>query len=88
MSILKNINDFSYIQPNERYLLNVGNKVKYINVDNPKQKIKTGIIVEKTLDGLTLRTCNSNVKWKILFVDNHIYYKNLINNINMLLNIK
>lgn len=85
----KQLLEYSYICPDDRKYIEIGNLVKYININDIKQKIKTGIVINITLDNLTLKSVNSSMVWNIKLSKHHIFYKfvrdDLINAINELL---
>lgn len=68
------LNEFTYICPDDRKYIECGNIIKYLNINNTK-KVKTGKIINITLDKLTLKSLNSSIIWTIKFTNNHIFYK-------------
>lgn len=84
----KQLREYIYICPDDRKHIENGYIVKYIDINYPK-KIKTGKVVNVTLDKLTLKSLNSNIVWTIKFANNHIFCKfrkdHLIDAINELL---
>ena len=64
---------YTYVGPDDRNNLRKGDTVKYININNIN-KIKIGFVVSLTLDKITFRSLNSNMYWKINYVDNHIFF--------------
>ena len=65
--------DYYYIGPDDRKLLNKGNIVKYTNITDKEYKLKFGIIVNITINKLTLKSINSDLYWKIDFNKNHVF---------------
>ena len=66
---------FTYMCPDDRKYIEIGNLVKYINIYDSKKKIKTGIIINILLDKLILKSVNSSLIWNIKLTENHIFYK-------------
>lgn len=85
----KQLNLFTYMGPDDRKYIEIGNLIKYVNVYDLKRKIKTGIVINVSLDNLILKSVNSSITWKIKVTEHHIFYKfrkdNLIDAINELL---
>jgi hypothetical protein len=85
----KQLNLFTYMCPDDRKYIEIGNLIKYINIHDLRQKIKTGIVINITLDNLILKSVCSSTTWKIKLTDHHIFYKfrkdDLIDAINELL---
>jgi hypothetical protein len=88
---LKNIyiNDldrYIYISPNDRTKLKKGNIIKYININDLDYKLKSGIIINISIDKITFKSISSNIYWKIKINNNHIFclerndFKLLLNN--------
>lgn len=84
----KNLQDFTYICPDDRQYIEYGNLIKYINIHDSKQKIKTGTVMNITNNKILLKSLNSALTWTIKMTDYHIFYKfkkdNLIDAINEL----
>ena len=82
------LKDYTYVCPDDRKYIEVGNLVKYTNINN-SNKIKTGKVINISLDKLSLKSLNSSLIWTIKFANNHIFYKfykdNLVDAINELL---
>jgi hypothetical protein len=82
------LKQYTYICPDDRKNIECGNIIKYIGIDNTT-KIKTGKVINISLNKLTLKSLNSNMTWNIKFANNHIFYKfckdDLIDAINELL---
>jgi hypothetical protein len=85
----KKLQDFTYICPDDRQYIESGNLIKYINIRDLKQKIKTGIVINFTNNKILLKSLNSAIQWTIKMTDCHIFYKfkkdDLIDAINDLL---
>jgi hypothetical protein len=77
---IKNVNidklrDFTYICPDDRQYIVPGNIIKYVKLSDPKQKIKTGLVVNLTCDKILLKALNSSLTWTIKMTEYHIFYK-------------
>ena len=73
----KHVNEligYYYIGPDDRSYLRTGHYIKYIDIEDPEYKIKSGFIVTITLDKLTLKSIGSNLFWKIKINKNHIFF--------------
>jgi len=85
----KKLLDFTYICPDDRHYIVSGNIIKYINIHDSKEKIKTGIVMNLTNNKILLKSLNSSLTWTIKMTDCHIFYKfiknDLIDAINDLL---
>lgn len=83
------LEDFTYICPDDRQYIQSGNIIKYINIHDIKQKLKTGIVVNFNNNKILLKSVNSSLKWTIKMTDCHIFYRfkkdDLIDAINNLL---
>ena len=71
----KQLNLFTYMCPDDRKYIEIGNLIKYINIHDSKKKIKTGIVINITLDNLILKSVCSSITWKIKLTEHHIFYK-------------
>lgn len=82
------LKDYTYICPDDRKYIEYGNIIKYVNINNTK-KVKTGKVINISLDKIRLKSLNSSITWIIKFANNHIFYKfnkdDLIDAINDLL---
>jgi hypothetical protein len=80
------LKDFTYICPDDRKFIESGNSIKYININDPKQKLKSGTVVNLTKNQILLKSLNSSITWTIKMTECHIFYKfhkdNLIDAIN------
>jgi hypothetical protein len=80
------LQDFTYICPDDRQYMESGNLIKYINRTDPKQKLKSGIVINISINNLLLKSVNSSLTWTVKMTDCHIFYKfkrdNLIDAIN------
>ena len=65
---------YYYVAPDDRSYLRKGHFIKYIDIEDPEYKIKSGFIVVVTLDKLTLKSIGSNLFWKIKINKNHIFF--------------
>ena len=65
---------YYYVAPDDRSFLRNGLYIKYIDIEDPEYKIKSGYIVLVTLDKLTLKSIGSNLFWKIKVNKNHIFF--------------
>jgi hypothetical protein len=85
----KQLKIFTYICPDDRKYIEIGNLIKYINIYDSAQKLKTGIVKNISLDTIMLKAVNSSITWKIKMTEHHIFYKfikdDLIDAINELL---
>lgn len=86
------LENYIYICPDDRQFIEIGNKIKYLSIDNKNINpvIKSGIVVEKKLNNLILKSFNGKNKWCVSFTKYHIFCQfksnDLINAINELLN--
>ena len=71
---------YYYIGPDDRSFLRKGHYLKYIDIEDPEYKIKSGFIVVITLDKLTLKSLGSNLFCKIKINKNHIFFYEQNNN--------
>jgi hypothetical protein len=82
------LKDYTYICPDDRKYIECGNIIKYVNINNIS-KVKTGKILQISLDKVLLKSLNSSITWTIKFTNNHIFYKfikdDLIDAINELM---
>ena len=85
----KQLKIFTYICPDDRKYIEIGNLIKYINIYDSTKKLKTGIVKNISLDTIILKAVNSSITWKIKMTEHHIFYKfikdDLIDAINELL---
>jgi hypothetical protein len=85
----KQLKIFTYICPDDRKYIEIGNLIKYINIYDSTKKLKTGIVKNISLDTIILKAVNSSITWKIKMIEHHIFYKfikdDLIDAINELL---
>jgi len=77
------LRDYVYTGPDDRSYLRKGHFIKYIDILDKEYKIKSGYIVEITLDKLTLKSIGSNLFWKIKFTQNHIFFYEQRNKLKM-----
>jgi hypothetical protein len=84
------LENYLYICPDDRQFIEIGNSVKYISIYDKKEEIKTGIVVDKNINSLLLKSFNGKNKWTISYSKFHIFCKfkqnDLIDAINDLLN--
>ena len=71
----KQLAEYTYICPDDRKYIEIGNIIKYIGISDTKKKLKTGYVINMTLDTITLKSLNSSMTWKIKVVEHHIFYK-------------
>jgi hypothetical protein len=74
---------YVYVGPDDRSFLRKGHFIKYIDITDNEYKIKSGIIVELTLDKLTLKSIGTNFFWKIKYTQNHIFFYEQSNKLKM-----
>jgi len=82
----KKLNDFTYICPDDRQYIKIGNLIKYVYILDQSYILKSGIVINSTIDKLFLKSPNSSLTKIIKFTDCHIFYKfnknDFINTIN------
>jgi hypothetical protein len=89
MNNSKKLKNYTYICPDDRKYIKSNDLIKYVNIYDKTQKVKSGIVVTISLDKLILKSINSHLSWNIKLNDHHIFYKfkndNLMDAINDLL---
>jgi hypothetical protein len=65
---------YVYIGPDDRSTLKKGSNIKYVDIMDKKRQLKSGVIVDITIDKITLKSIGTNFYWKIKVNSNHIFY--------------